>query len=228
VGATKKWHYEEMRCGKALRGFWWCEIRGSRPGPKLAVIAGQHGMEPTGPAVLANLLHELNPSRIRGTLCAIPLANVEALRCGFECEIPRRELARALKLSMKPGHCPLGLKRNTCGRNLNRLWPGNRRGSIHERLVAAMWEHVAVDADCVIDMHCWQDWGPPGAIFYDEASLTAARHFHIPYLHRYPQSDPPGILTLCAGMLSGTGGQSSISKGQSALQFIRAERLPPA
>lgn len=197
-GSTR-WRRESVACGRLERSFWWCEVRGRRAGPTLAVVAGQHGMEPTGPGVLRLFLDGLDARRLRGTLRVIPLANAEALRCGFECEVPEGRLARAQRLGMKFGACPFRLNRNRCGRNLNRLWPGRRNGSIFERLVAVMWERVVSTADYVVDFHCWQDWAPPGVLVYDRAGLAFGRAFRVPFLHEYDiETDPPGILTVAA------------------------------
>lgn len=194
-----QWHRETVRKGRCELGFRWCEARGEAgPGPALAIIAGQHGMEPTGPAVVAAWLKDLDTSKLRGTVRAAPLANVEALRGGYECEIPPAKKARVLGRGLPGGGCPLRLSRQTCGRNLNRLWPGKADGTIHERLVAALRRCVVADAQYVIDFHCWSDSGPAGAIGYNDAAIDLGRHFALPHLHRYPLTDHPGLLGLWA------------------------------
>jgi predicted deacylase len=40
--------------------------------------------------------------------------------------------------------------------NLNRAWPGDRKGMLHQRLAAAAWS-VIRKADAVIDLHGWSD-----------------------------------------------------------------------
>jgi len=122
---------------------------------------------------------------------------VERGRMGGE---PRGDRA-AERQQVKYGACPWDLNRSTCGRNLNRLWPGKADGSPHERLVHALWQHVCADADALIDFHCWMDWAPPGSLFYDDAGLELARAFGIPYLHQYPIDDVRGILSLAATRL---------------------------
>jgi len=199
VKGTKRWQQHTVNVGSRKMSFWACEVRGSRPGPGLAVVAGQHGMEPTGPAALAAFLNELDPNTLRGVFHVVPMANTEALRCGYECEIPPQQLQRKLARGTALASCPLGLGRQDCGRNLNRLWPGRRNGSVHQRLVALMWNTVVADAEYVIDFHCWSDTGPPGVIFYTDNDLGFARQLGIPYLHRYPMTDCPGILSLAAG-----------------------------
>jgi len=164
----------------------------------VAILAGQHGMEPTGPAMLAAWLRDLDVSRLRGTIRAAPLANVEALRGGFECEIPPARLKRARALGMMPGACPLRLNRQSCGRNLNRLWPGKGDGTLHERLVEALRRCVVAGASHLVDFHCWSDSGPAGVIGYSDAAIEFGRRFGLPHLHRYPLTDHPGFLSLWA------------------------------
>jgi predicted deacylase len=179
----------------------WCEIRGAQPGPVLGLIGGQHGMEPAGPGILATFLAGEDWRELRGTIRAAPLAFTEALRGGRECAFPAETLAAAERQQVKYGACPWDLNRSTCGRNLNRLWPGQADGSPHERLAHALWQAVCAEADAVIDFHCWMDWAPPGALLYNDAGLALARAFGLPWLHLYPINDPRGILSLTATRL---------------------------
>ena len=196
--ASKRWRRETVRRGKQERDFWWCEVRGAKPGPTLGVVAGQHGMEPTGPAALAAFLHDLDPEQVRGTLRAVPMAYVEALRGGYECDLSPAAAAHARDHAMNWGACPFGLNRQRCGRNLNRVWPGKPDGTLHQRLAAALWARLFEDAQFVIDFHCWSDSGPPGTIAYTDEALAFGRAFGIPFLHRYPLDDHPGMLALAA------------------------------
>ncbi len=195
---SKRWFRESVKRGRKELGFWRCEVYGARPGPTFAVIAGQHGMEPTGPAMVAAFLDGLDPARMAGTLHAVPLAYENALRCGYECEVSPTLQKQALKKGIQWGGCPWRLDRQTCGRNLNRLWPGKADGSLSDRLIGRMWDTVVAPAEYVIDYHCWSDLGPPGILFYDDKGMAFGRRFGIPWLHQYPKSDPPGILSLCA------------------------------
>ena len=140
-------------------------------------------MEPTGPAMLSCLIQDLDPAKLRGRLLVAPLAYANALRCGHECEpIPSRkaEFSRKGRWNNK---CPYGLNRNTCGRNLNRLWPGDEKGSICERLAAAIWRRVVRPAEYVVDFHCWQDWSPPGALVFPGESEELGRYVGISCMH---------------------------------------------
>ena len=196
--ASKAWTRESVRRGRQERGFWRCEVRGAEPGPVLAVIAGQHGMEPAGPAMLAELLNELDPGQMRGTLYAVPMAYETALRSGYECEVTPAVSNKAMKDGIPWGGCPWRLSRQTCGRNYNRLWPGKKNGSMSDRVIARMWDTVVAPAEYVIDYHCWTDLGPPGILFYDDKGMAFGRQFGIPWVQMYPSTDHPGILSLYA------------------------------
>ena len=231
VSGSKRWRAETVHKGRNQLTTWYCEVKGARPGPTMAVIAGQHGMEPAGPAMLAAFLADLDADRLRGTLRAVPCANAEALRGGFECDVPPAVMEKARRRGTPWGGCPFGLNRQTCGRNLNRCWPGNPKGNIHDRLAAAMWESVVAGADYVIDFHCWQDTGPAGVIAYDDDAIAFGRWFGIPHLHRYPLSDHSGILALAAlraGMTALTvelAPQRRINAGQVEIGRLGLENL---
>ena len=177
--SPRNWRRISVAKGAKRLAFHLCEINGARPGPTLSLIAGQHGMEPTGPAMLACLAEDLDPAQLRGRLLIVPITYANAIRCGNECEpIPRRQVEHR-RSGRWHNDCPYGLNRNTCGRNLNRLWPGDDMGTIYERLVAAVWRRAIVPADYVVDFHCWQDWAPPGIITCGEASEEIARYIGI-------------------------------------------------
>ena len=50
-------------------------IRGPKPGPILALVAGAHGTEYASIIALEKLIQELNPAEISGTVIIVPLVN---------------------------------------------------------------------------------------------------------------------------------------------------------
>jgi uncharacterized protein len=60
-------------------------IRGPKPGPTLAVVAGAHGTEYASIVALEKLMQELNPAEISGTVIIVPLVNITS----FEQKVPR-------------------------------------------------------------------------------------------------------------------------------------------
>ena len=96
-----------------------------QPGPRVLVVGGIHGNEPSG-ALAANLLAQ-GPRPRRGRLTVLAEANPEALRAG-ERSAPR------------PG-----------AQDLNRVFPGGTDGPDARR--AAEVFALTRDADLVLDLH---------------------------------------------------------------------------
>jgi predicted deacylase len=102
-------------------------VHGTKPGPTLAVTAAIHGDELNGSLAIGQLLAELDPARFSGTLLALPILN------------------------------PLGLLNHSRylpdRRDLNRCFPGSRRGSLGSRIAHTLTTLVLDRADVVIDLH---------------------------------------------------------------------------
>ncbi len=149
---------------------------GGREQGKTAVItAGVHGDEYEGPAALIQLTRQLMERSLSGTVVAIPVANPPAFAAGTRTN-PED------------------------GLNLARCFPGHAGGKPTERLAAALFEHLGLHADYLIDLHSGgvEYQFVPLAGFYgppDEAnpSYQAARCFALPYLWQLPAT--PGVLS---------------------------------
>ncbi len=101
----------------------------ANPGPTVVAIGGTHGDEYEGPVGLKNLTRGLDPSRlVAGRLIVVPVLNVPAFRAA------RRD-------------SPLD------GKNMNRVFPGDAKGSITERIARFVTDEVLPRADVVIDLH---------------------------------------------------------------------------
>jgi hypothetical protein len=98
-------------------------------GPRLTVIAGVHGTEYTSIAAARELLAELRPAELSGTVTVAPLVNLPAF------------------WARTPFIVPLD------GKNLNRSFPGDASGSAAERIAAAVTEKLIKGSDYVIDLH---------------------------------------------------------------------------
>ena len=98
-------------------------------GPHLTGIAGVHGTEYTSIAAARELLAELRPAQLSGTVTVAPLINLPAF------------------WARTPFVVPLD------GKNLNRSFPGDPRGSAAERIAAAVTEELIRGSDYVIDLH---------------------------------------------------------------------------
>jgi hypothetical protein len=88
-----------------------------------------HGTEYTSIAAARELLAELAPEQLWGTVTVAPLINLPAF------------------WARTPFVVPLD------GNNLNRSFPGDARGSAAERIAAAVTEELIKGSDYVIDLH---------------------------------------------------------------------------
>lgn len=102
-------------------------IHGRRPGPRLFVSAALHGDELNGVEIVRRLLGLATLRHLRGTLLAIPIANVHA------CIQRTRELPD--------------------GRDLNRAFPGSASGSLAARLAHLFMQEIVAGSDYGIDLH---------------------------------------------------------------------------
>src|SRR3989442_9195091 len=105
-------------------------ITGTRRHPRLLAVAGHHGDEQEGPSALISLWHSLRPESLRGSLVMIPVLNPPAFQA----------LRRA---SLEDGL------------DINRIFPGNSRGTVTERLADALCAHLIRGSDLVLSMHGW-------------------------------------------------------------------------
>ncbi|HEV3381985.1 MAG TPA: M14 family metallopeptidase [Trebonia sp.] len=98
-------------------------------GPHVTVIAGVHGTEYTSIAAARELLAELRPAELSGTVTVAPVVNLPAF------------------WARTPFVVPLD------GKNLNRSFPGDAGGSAAERIAAAVTERLIKGSDYLIDLH---------------------------------------------------------------------------
>jgi predicted deacylase len=103
-------------------------VHGREPGKVLALIAGTHGYEYTSILALQRLLPELDPQKMKGSVILVHMANPETF------------YARRIYTSSD-------------GKNLNRVYPGKKDGTISERIAEAITREVIDQATHVIDMH---------------------------------------------------------------------------
>jgi predicted deacylase len=149
-------------------------VCGRREGPVLFVSAAIHGDELNGVEIIRRLLKRKALSSIRGTLLAVPIVNVH----GF--------LDQSRYLPDR--------------RDLNRSFPGSRKGSVAARMANTFMNEIVAQADFGIDLHT-------GAInrsnlpqirgnLDDEATLQLAKAFGVPVIVNSNARD--GSLRQCA------------------------------
>jgi len=104
---------------------------GAGTGPTVYVQAAQHGREVNGTGVLRRIHRRLLESDLRGRVVAVPVAD-------------------PLTFDRVSYTTPEALDSVTP--NMNRAWPGDPAGTLHERMAARLWE-FAGEADAVVDLH---------------------------------------------------------------------------
>ena len=105
-------------------------VNGAAPGPRVGVTAGIHGAEYVSIAALREVVRDLDPARMHGSVVAVLTAN------------PAAFAARSIYVN------PLD------GRNLNRVFPGDAAGTASERIARWITDNVMAGSDVYVDMHC--------------------------------------------------------------------------
>ncbi|WP_028297861.1 succinylglutamate desuccinylase/aspartoacylase family protein [Olivibacter sitiensis] len=104
-------------------------IKGVKAGPTFGITAGIHGFEYPPIVAVQELLAEIDPHPLSGTLIIVPVANTP----GF--------FGRAVFVNPQDG------------KNLNRAFPGDPNGSITQRLADFITRAVIPPCDVFLDVH---------------------------------------------------------------------------
>jgi len=182
-------------------------IRGRRKGPKLLVTAGVHGAEYSS-IEAARRLTALSPESILGELTILPVLNIKA----FWAHLPYVN--------------PLD------GKNINRVFPGDAKGSASERLAAWVVNSAMSGMDGYVDLHCGDiiEALLPFAIFRDgdARSEELAAASGLSYVvrssaggHSYGAATAMGI----PGVLLESGGNGLWSEDSVGLLVTGVERM---
>ncbi len=105
-------------------------IHGAKPGPVLALVAGNHGYEYPPILALQKLRSELDPKELAGTVIMVHVANMPSF------------LGRTIYYS------PIDRM------NLNRAYPGRKDGTTSERITYVITTEVIEKCDYLLDLHC--------------------------------------------------------------------------
>ena len=105
-------------------------FNGSKPGPTLALVAGNHGYEYPPILALQRLRPRIQPKKLAGRIVMVHVANLPSF------------LGRTVYFS------PLD------GQNLNRVYPGLENGTPSERIAYAITNQVIEQCDYLLDLHC--------------------------------------------------------------------------
>ena len=105
-------------------------INGARPGPVLALVAGTHGVEYPPVLALQRVRQTVDPRSLTGTVVLVHVANMPSF----------------LKRTVYYGP--------TDDKNLNRVFPGTRDGTLSDRIADVLTREIIDRATDVIDIHC--------------------------------------------------------------------------
>lgn len=127
-GETRKLHLKisESYLGNAVK-LPLHVIRAEAPGPRVFLTAAVHGDELNGMGIVRELIQNQLPPLVKGTIVAVPIANV------FGLERHSRYLPDR--------------------RDLNRSFPGSPGESLCSRLAYAIFSEVVIQCDMGIDFH---------------------------------------------------------------------------
>lgn len=123
---TLKWFSVQAPGGVAV-GTPVIVINGAEPGPVLALTAALHGDELNGIEMIRQVVHNIDPAKLKGVVVGVPIVNLE----GFW----RKDRY-------------IGDRRD-----LNRYFPGNANGSYPSRVAHALFTDIINQCDMVIDLH---------------------------------------------------------------------------
>lgn len=159
-------------------------IHGSKPGPTLALVAGNHGYE--YPPILATqrFISHADPKNLSGRVIVVHVANLPSF------------LRRTIYYS------PVD------GLNLNRVFPGKRDGTISQRIAYVITKEVIEASDFLIDLHCgdgneslrpYSYWMPIGEARVDEPARQLTLAFGLDHIVIDPtRSKDPSASLYCS------------------------------
>ncbi|MDP5202039.1 succinylglutamate desuccinylase/aspartoacylase family protein [Flavobacterium sp. DG2-3] len=104
-------------------------ISGKEKGPVFTIIAGIHGYEYPPISAVQELLKEIDPKKLKGTLVVVPIANIGSF------------------YKRTPFVNPLD------GKNLNNTFPGSETGTITEQIANYIAKEIIPQSDVFLDIH---------------------------------------------------------------------------
>ncbi|MBZ4035495.1 succinylglutamate desuccinylase/aspartoacylase family protein [Flavobacterium sp. 17A] len=104
-------------------------ISGKEKGPVFTIVAGIHGFEYPPISAVQELIKEIDPNNLKGTLVVIPIANVGSF------------------YKRTPFVNPLDNK------NLNNAFPGSKSGTITEQIANYITKEIIPNSDVFLDVH---------------------------------------------------------------------------
>ena len=109
-------------------------IAGAKPGPTLVVQAGTSGLEIEPALELPQVVNDLDPAQIAGTVIVVPLMNTSGFEFGQINSV-------------------------WDDKHLNELGRGQAEGTVNEQLVHHYYQAVLAAADALVDIRTGSQWG---------------------------------------------------------------------
>lgn len=133
--------------------------------PRMLITAGIHGDEgPWGAWAIRKLLERIDESELRGSIRVIPVTNPLAMQADTR-NAPVDQL------------------------DLNRVFPGNAKGSYTEQVAHALVQHGLADVDYVIDLHGGGSWCVNAFVFEMDGGRDLSLSFPAPFIVKAPSRD---------------------------------------
>lgn len=104
-------------------------IKGKEKGPVFGIVAGIHGYEYPPIIAVQEMVKEINPEKVSGTLIIVPIANVESFQ------------------QRTPFVNPLDQK------NLNNAFPGSSNGTSTDRIADVITKEIISNSTLFLDIH---------------------------------------------------------------------------
>lgn len=102
-------------------------VNGANPGPTLCLVGAIHGDELNGVEMIRSVIFDIDPSKLKGAVVGVPVANIMGFRRNSRY-LPDR-------------------------RDWNRYFPGNTHGSTASRLAHSFFNSVIIHCDSLVDIH---------------------------------------------------------------------------
>ncbi|WP_105103598.1 succinylglutamate desuccinylase/aspartoacylase family protein [Microbulbifer pacificus] len=102
-------------------------VNGAEPGPTLCLTAAIHGDELNGIETVRRVMYNLDPKTLKGAVIGVPIVNLQGFHRGSRYLTDRRDL--------------------------NRHFPGDKRGSSASRIARSFFNEVVVHCNAIVDLH---------------------------------------------------------------------------
>lgn len=154
-------------------------ISGEEQGPILCITAGVHGSEYPGIEAATRTFAETSPRHVKGAIIIVPVVNVPGFEAGDANECPIDKV------------------------NLNRIFPGDKNGSIGQAIAYTLMEEIVLKANYLIDLHGGDltEMLTPFTVFFstgnpsvDDTSRKLAMVCGTEFIHDRSRAPLPGFL----------------------------------